>query len=79
MADGDQIPALKALYNNDPTRLVRKSMVKIYADGLLDSTTAAMLTSYKVDLHLDLPGGNKGEQSHGTTIHVPTRSMCSLK
>lgn len=60
MVDEEQLPALRALFQNDGKRLLRKNMIKVYADGLLDSTTAAVLSQYKIDLHLGIPG-NRGK------------------
>jgi len=44
--DDTQIPALRALYNNDPDALVRISNIKVYSDGILINSTAAMLEPY---------------------------------
>jgi predicted amidohydrolase YtcJ len=56
--DDEQLEALAAFFSNDSDSLLRKSQVKIYSDGLLGSTTAAMLQKYNVDLGI-LPE-NKG-------------------
>ena len=44
--DGQQIAALSALYSNDPSRRLRFSQVKIYADGEIWHTSAALLNPY---------------------------------
>lgn len=44
--DATQIPALRALYRNDPDALVRISNLKVYSDGILINSTAAMLEPY---------------------------------
>lgn len=55
--DPEQIEALTKLFNNDPDRRLRLSQVKLYSDGLLETTTAATLQDYLVDYGL---GFNKG-------------------
>ena len=44
--DATQIPALRGLYRNDPDALVRISNIKVYSDGILINSTAAMLEPY---------------------------------
>ncbi len=44
--DDFQINKLKSLYQNDPNRLLRISQIKVYSDGILINTTAAMLAPY---------------------------------
>ncbi len=44
--DAEQIGRLKALYRNKPDSLVRISQIKIYSDGILINSTAAMLEPY---------------------------------
>lgn len=46
MADEDQLPLLKSLYDNDPTSLLRVSQIKLYSDGILHNTTAALHEPY---------------------------------
>ncbi|XP_023334018.1 uncharacterized protein LOC111705635 [Eurytemora carolleeae] len=54
-----QIVDLKALFSNtDP--MLRRNQIKVYSDGLLDSTTAAMFSPYKIELGLGLGTGNTG-------------------
>ncbi|HUU36428.1 MAG TPA: amidohydrolase, partial [Vicinamibacterales bacterium] len=43
-ADVDKMEAARARYGDDPT--VRTGIVKMYADGVIESKTAAMLTPY---------------------------------
>ena len=66
MEDTDQISALKSLYRNEKGSLLRKSMVKVYSDGLLGSTTAAMIEKYNVDLGIQ--PGNKGGVKYSAFI-----------
>jgi predicted amidohydrolase YtcJ len=56
--DATQIAAIKALYSNNPDKLVRINQIKVYADGIIHNTTAAMHNNYLVD-YFDL-GTNKG-------------------
>lgn len=56
-SDTTQLPALKALYRNDPSDLLRISQVKVYADGILINTTAALLQPYK-ETFGDIPSNN---------------------
>ncbi len=44
--DAQQIAALASMYSNDPEALLRFSQVKIYADGEIWHTTAALLQPY---------------------------------
>ncbi len=44
--DGEQIAALAALYSNDPGRRLRFSQVKVYSDGEIWQTSAALLDPY---------------------------------
>ncbi len=48
--DASQIPALQALYSNDPTKLLKINQVKFYMDGITINTTAAMHSDYLIDL-----------------------------
>lgn len=45
-ADETQIKTLSSLYANSPTSLVKLSQIKVYSDGILVNTTAAMLAPY---------------------------------
>ena len=47
--DDSQIGILKSLYSNEPGSLLRINGIKIYADGLIDNTTAAMKSPYAID------------------------------
>lgn len=44
--DTSQIEALKNLYSNDPNSLLKTTQIKVYSDGILINTTAAMLDDY---------------------------------
>lgn len=55
--DASQLHSLKALYQDDPNSLLRINQIKLYADGILINTTAAMKDPYEFDL-LGLPGNN---------------------
>lgn len=48
--DEQQLSEIRALYRNDPDSLLRISQIKVYADGILINTTAAMLEPYRVTL-----------------------------
>lgn len=56
--DVTQLQKLKGLYQDNPDSLLRVNQVKLYADGILINTTAAMKQPYAFDM-LGLPG-NKG-------------------
>lgn len=47
--DAAQIAAIKALYSNNPNSLLRINQIKVYADGIIHNTTAAMNDNYLVD------------------------------
>ncbi len=55
--DATQIADLVALYDNDPSSLLRISQVKLYSDGLLQNGTAALLAPYDQDLGITGPTG----------------------
>jgi hypothetical protein len=55
--DGEQIARLKSLYRNNPNDLVRVSQIKVYADGILINSTAALLEPYKKTLG-EIPSKN---------------------
>ncbi len=57
MNDDEQIRALKDLYQNDPESLLRISQIKVYDDGILINSTAAMLEPYLETLG-DIPSNN---------------------
>ncbi len=44
--DASQIAMLKNLYSNDPDSLLKTTQIKVYSDGILINTTAAMLDNY---------------------------------
>ena len=56
--DDSQIERLKALYSNDPQSLLRINQIKIYADGIPTTTTAAMKAPY--DYNYGWIPGNRG-------------------
>ncbi|UWQ75757.1 amidohydrolase [Leisingera sp. M658] len=47
-----QIVEIKTLYHNDPDRLVRFNVAKIYVDGILSQATGALLEPYEAGLDL---------------------------
>jgi len=55
--DRTQIPALAALYSNDPGSRLRFSQIKLYTDGEISHTTAALLQPYRKTLRLAGPQG----------------------
>lgn len=48
--DDNEIAAIKALYENDDSDLLRSNQIKVYIDGIVPNTTAAMHSDYKFDL-----------------------------
>lgn len=48
--DASQIQTLKSLYNNDNSKLLRINQVKLYMDGVIHNTTAALHTNYQEDI-----------------------------
>lgn len=56
--DASQIAAIKALYSNNTDKLLRINQIKVYADGIIHNTTAAMHNDYLID-YFEL-GTNKG-------------------
>ncbi|XP_052711165.1 putative amidohydrolase YtcJ [Crassostrea angulata] len=59
--DSQQIEALKDMFSNEnPNCFLRKNQIKVYIDGLLDSTTAAMEEPYVKNLHLPGISDNRG-------------------
>ena len=55
--DLTQIAKLKSLYSNKPGSLLKINEIKLYADGIVHNTTAAMTSNYLVDLY-HLPTNN---------------------
>ena len=51
--DDSQIDTLKSLYSNDTKSLLRISGIKLYADGLIINTTAAMKDPYAIDYEIN--------------------------
>ncbi len=48
--DESQISLLKSLYENDDNRLLKINQIKLYSDGIVHNTTAAMQEEYLIDL-----------------------------
>ena len=48
--DDTQIAMIKALYENDDSDLLRSNQIKVYIDGIIPNTTAALHGDYKIDL-----------------------------
>lgn len=48
--DASQIQTLKSLYNNDNSKLLRINQIKLYMDGVVHNTTAALHTNYQADI-----------------------------
>lgn len=55
--DTTQIASLKSLYNDNPDSLVRAQQIKVYSDGILINSTAAMLAPY-VETLGEIPSAN---------------------
>ena len=53
--DDEQLAELKGLLRRDPASRLQLGQVKIYTDGLLENTTAALIDPYLEDL--GIPGG----------------------
>lgn len=53
LADDQQIPELKKRYRNSPDSLIRRSQVKVYSDGLIANTTAALLKPYIESIEIE--------------------------
>lgn len=47
--DDDQIEILKSMYSNDPDSLLKFNQIKVYMDGIVGTTTAAMKKRYAKD------------------------------
>lgn len=67
LKDEEQIPSFKAMYNYDPASLLRVSQIKMYSDGLLESTTAAVLQPYLINYHFQGMTDNKGMKYFDTS------------
>ncbi len=48
--DESQISLLKSLYENDGNSLLKINQIKLYSDGIVHNTTAAMQEEYLIDL-----------------------------
>lgn len=48
--DATQISTLQSLYSNDPNSLLRINQIKLYSDGIVVNTTAAMQDDYVWDI-----------------------------
>lgn len=46
----EQLTTLRALYANHPDKLVKLSQIKVYVDGIVTNTTAAVHEPYQLDL-----------------------------
>lgn len=55
--DAAQIASIKALYSNNTNSLLRINQIKVYADGIIHNTTAAMQSDYLID-YFGLPANN---------------------
>ena len=47
--DASQIATLKSLYSNNTGSLLKINQIKLYADGIIHNTTAAMVDDYLID------------------------------
>lgn len=48
--DAQQIADLQALYSNDPDKLLKINQIKLYSDGIVHNTTAALNSNYLIDI-----------------------------
>lgn len=48
-SDASQIANIKSLYANQSNKLLKINQIKVYADGIIHNTTAAMVDNYHVD------------------------------
>ncbi len=55
--DESQLATLASLYQNSPESLLRASQIKVYMDGIIPNTTAALLQPYETDLGITGPTG----------------------
>ena len=49
-ADMGQISAIRSMYEDDDKDLLKTNQIKVYIDGIIPNTTAAMHDHYKIDL-----------------------------
>jgi len=57
MDDATQLPQLASFYSRQPSQLVQKSQIKVYADGITVNTTARTLRPYLIDYGFGTPFG----------------------
>ncbi|KAA3607160.1 MAG: amidohydrolase [Planctomycetota bacterium] len=71
LQDDSQITQLKSFYRSNPGALLQRSQIKIYADGEVGHTTAAVLQNYITPVHFADPDGlnyyNKDRLQHFIT------------
>ena len=48
--DAEQIAAIRALYSNDPNSFLKINQIKLYSDGIVQNTTAAMHSNFLTNL-----------------------------
>lgn len=48
--DDSQIATIQSLYSNDPNSFLKINQIKLYSDGIVVNTTAAMQSNYLIDL-----------------------------
>ena len=48
--DAEQIAAIMALYSNDPNSFLKINQIKLYSDGIVQNTTAAMHSNFLTNL-----------------------------
>ncbi len=48
--DDSQIAGIKELYDDDDSDMLRSNQIKVYMDGIVHNTTAAIHSDYKLDL-----------------------------
>ena len=53
MDDRKQLDSLKAMYRDEPGSLLRWSMIKFYADGVVGNNSAAVIEPYHYRIHPD--------------------------
>ncbi len=56
-ADAAQIASIKSLYSNDANSLLKINQIKLYSDGIIHNTTAAMHSDYHID-YFNMPTNN---------------------
>ncbi|MEM7276818.1 MAG: amidohydrolase [Pseudomonadota bacterium] len=57
MDDSVQLARLKSLFRRDDARLVQRTQIKVYVDGITQNTTARTLRPYLVDYGFGTPKG----------------------